>query len=116
MTDFATTSFTSKEELLYLSLWGRGSHTLTLFANFVIVDKPMAYNTILDRPMMKAIKMVIADYCLTFKFPTPMGIGFIVKDIRDLSACEILVDEFDHREEFYKLELVWEMMLVTLYE
>lgn len=37
-----------------------------------------------------------------------------VMEIKDASACRIPLDEFDHREEFLKLEPVGEMTSVPL--
>lgn len=48
---------------------GQGSHTLTFFSNFAVVDQPISYNAIFGRPMMKATQMVtFVDY-LMVKFP-----------------------------------------------
>lgn len=76
--------------------------------------------------------MVTTIYCLTIKFPTQTGIGFVkenlrnarecqvwaieftqkiptqaaVMEIRDVDACDIPIDEFDYRKEFFKSKSV----------
>ena len=59
---------------------GQGKHTVTVMADFLVVDQPSAYNAIIGRPLMKKTNMVSAVYCLTVKFPTPTGVGYIKVD------------------------------------
>ena len=54
-------------------------HTVTVMANFLMVDQPSAYNAIIGRPLMKRINMVSTIYCLIVKFPTT-GVGYIKVD------------------------------------
>lgn len=75
----------------------QGAHTLTFFANFVMVDQPMAYNAIFGRPMMKATQMVTAVYCLTVKFPTPTGFNFVRADLEKARECEVRAIELTQK-------------------
>ena len=58
-------------------------------AQFLIVDQPSAYNAIIDRPLMKKISMVTVVYCLTIKFPTPIGVGDVKANLIIASQCHI---------------------------
>ena len=59
---------------------GQGEHTTMVTADFLVVDQPSAYNAIIGRPLMKKTNMVSTVYCLTVKFPTPTGVGYIKAD------------------------------------
>ena len=56
---------------------GDGEHTVTALVDFLVVDRPSAYNAIISQSLMKKIKMVTAVYYLTTKFPTATGIGYM---------------------------------------
>ena len=56
---------------------GDEKHTVTTMVDFLVVDQPFAYNVILGQPLMKKKKMATMVYCLTTKFPIPMGIGYM---------------------------------------
>ena len=68
---------------------GQGEHTTTVTADFLVVDQPSAYNAIIGRPLMKKTNMVSAVYCLTIKFPTPTGVGYIKADQATARQCHI---------------------------
>ena len=60
-----------------------------MMADFLVVDQPSAYNAIIGRPLMKKTNMVSAVYCLTVKFPTPTGVGYIKADQATARQCHI---------------------------
>ena len=59
---------------------GQGDNKVTIPIDFLVVDLPSAYNAIIGRPLMKQTSMVTAVYCLTVKFLTPTGVGYIKTD------------------------------------
>ena len=68
---------------------GQGEHTITVMADFLVVDQLSAYNAIIGRPLMKKTNMVSAVYCLTVKFPTPTEVGYIKTDQATARQCHI---------------------------
>ena len=58
-------------------------------ADFLVVDQPYAYNAIIERPLMKKTNMVSVVYCLTVKFSTPTGVGYIKVDQATARQCHI---------------------------
>ncbi|GMN26015.1 hypothetical protein TIFTF001_036155 [Ficus carica] len=54
---------------------GDGPERVTRMVEFIVVDRPSAYNVILGRPTLNAIKAVISTYHLAMKFSTQGGIG-----------------------------------------
>ncbi|OMO89413.1 Integrase, catalytic core [Corchorus capsularis] len=74
----------------YLSVCiGDGEHILNFMHTFVVVDLPSSYNCLIGRPLMKKTKMVDAVYCLTVKFPTPSGIGYMRSDLSMARRCHV---------------------------
>ena len=49
----------------------------TTTARFLIVDAPSAYNMLLGRPSLNAIKAIPSAYHMIIKFPTMHGIGMV---------------------------------------
>ena len=54
-----------------------GDHPRTsmVVTEFLTVDCPLAFNGVIGRPLLKALRAVTSIYCLTMKFPTATGIG-----------------------------------------
>ena len=52
----------------------------TTTARFLIVDAPSAYNMLLGRPSLNAIKAIPSAYHMIIKFPTMHGIGMVQGD------------------------------------
>ena len=77
---FANQSIQAKRVITLLITIGQEEHTVTKMADFLVVDQPSAYNTIIDRPLMKKTNMVSTVYCLTVKFSTPTRVGYIKAD------------------------------------
>ena len=82
----------------------------TATARFLVVDAPSAYNMLLGRPSLNAIKAIPSAYHLMIKFPTIHGVGMVRGDQRVARECytasmkqkvvdNVNVDELDMRDE-----------------
>ena len=82
----------------------------TTTARFLIVDAPSAYNMLLGRPSLNAIKAVPSAYHMILKFPTIHGVGTVRGDQRVARECytssmkeravgNVNVGELDMRDE-----------------
>ena len=82
----------------------------TTTARFLIVGVPSAYNMLLGRPSLNAIKAIPSAYHMIIKFPTIHGIGMVRGDQRVARECytasmkqravdNVSVDELDMRDE-----------------
>ena len=82
----------------------------TTTARFLIVDAPSAYNMLLGRPSLNAIKAIPSAYHMIIKFPTVHGVGMVRGDQRVARECytasmkqraidNVNVDELDMRDE-----------------
>ena len=82
----------------------------TTTARFLIVDAPSAYNMLLGRPSLNAIKSIPSAYHMIIKFPTIHGVGMVQGDQRVARECytasmkkravdNVNVDELDMRDE-----------------
>ncbi|XP_074326570.1 uncharacterized protein LOC141664514 [Apium graveolens] len=56
---------------------GEEPHVDTQIAIFIGLDQPCAYNVIVGRPLMRAMRMVTSIHHMTIKFPTPTGVGIL---------------------------------------
>ncbi|XP_074344533.1 uncharacterized protein LOC141683651 [Apium graveolens] len=56
---------------------GEEPHVATQIVMFTVVDQPYAYNVIVSRPLMRAMRMVTSIHHMMIKFPTPTGVGFL---------------------------------------
>ena len=79
-------------------------------ARFLIVDAPSAYNMLLGRPSLNAIKSIPSAYHMMIKFPTVSGVGMVRGDQRVARECystsvkqkavdNLYMDELDMRDE-----------------
>ena len=59
----------------------------TTTARFLIVDAPFAYNMLLGRPSLNAIKAIPSAYHMMIKFPTESGVGMVRGDQRVAKEC-----------------------------
>ena len=59
----------------------------TTTTRFLIVDTPSAYNMLLGRPSLNAIKAIPSAYHMVIKFPTINGIGTVRGDQRVAREC-----------------------------
>ena len=79
-------------------------------ARFLVVDAPSAYNMLLGRPSLNAIKVIPSAYHMMIKFPTVSGEGMVRGDQRVARECysasmkqktvdNIYLDKIDMRDE-----------------
>ena len=59
----------------------------TTTVRFLIVDAPSAYNVLLGRPSLNAIKVIPSAYHMVIKFPTTNGVGMVRGDQRVAREC-----------------------------
>ena len=82
----------------------------TSTARFFVVDAPSAYNMLLGRPSLNAIKAIPSAYHMMIKFPTVSRVGMVRGDQRVARECylasmkqktvdNIYLDELDMRDE-----------------
>ena len=82
----------------------------TTTARFLIVDAPSAYNMLLGRPSLNAIKAIPSAYHMMIKFPTISRVGMVRGDQRVARECylasmkqkvvdNIYLHELDMRDE-----------------
>ena len=83
---------------------------VTTTARFLIVDAPSAYNMLLGRPSLNAIKAIPSAYHMMIKFPTESGVGmvrgdqrvareFYLASVKQKAVDNIYMDELDMRDE-----------------
>ena len=82
----------------------------TTAVKFLVVDAPSAYNILLGRPSLNAIKAILSTYHMMIKFPTISRVGMVRGDQRVDRECystsvkqkavdNINLDELDMRDE-----------------
>ena len=82
----------------------------TTTARFLVVDAPSAYNMLLGRPSLNAIKAIPFAYHMMIKFPTTSGVGMVRGDQRLVRECysasmkqktidNVYLDDLDMRDE-----------------
>ena len=82
----------------------------TTTVRFLVVDSPSAYNMLLGRPSLNAIRVVPSAYHMVIKFPTANGVGMVRGNQRIARECyfasmkqntvdNIYMDELDMRDE-----------------
>ena len=98
----------------------------TTTARFLVVDAPFAYNMLLGRPSLNAIKAIPSAYHMMIKFPTVSGVGMVRGDQRVVRECysasmkqkvvdNIYLEELDMRNEMLtRLEPSEELEPVSL--
>ena len=59
----------------------------TATVRFLIVDAPSAYNMLLCRPSLNAIRAVPSAYHMVIKFPTANGVGMVRGNQRIAKEC-----------------------------
>ena len=94
---------------LVLTLGDLPCHATTV-VRFLIVNAPSAYNMLLGRPSLNAIKAIPSTYHMMIKFPTTSRVGMVQGDQRVARECysvsmkqkevdNIYLDELDIRDE-----------------
>ena len=82
----------------------------TTAVRFLIADAPSAYNILLGRPSLNAIKAIPSAYHMMIKFPTIGGVGMVRGDQRVARECysasmkqkavdNVYMDELDMRDK-----------------
>ena len=82
----------------------------TTAVRFLVVDAPSAYNILLGRPSLNAIKAIPSAYHMMIKFPTTSGVGMVRGDQRVDRECystsmkqkevdNIYLDKLEMRDE-----------------
>ena len=82
----------------------------TTTVRFLIVDAPSAYNMLLGRPSLNAIRVIPSAYHMVIKFPSENGVGMVRGNQRVAKECystsmkqktvdNIYMDELDMRDE-----------------
>ena len=66
---------------------GDPSCQATTTVRFLIVDAPSAYNMLLGRPSLNAIRVVPSAYHMVIKFPTVNGVGMVRGNQRITREC-----------------------------
>ena len=66
---------------------GDPSCQATTTARFLVVDAPSAYNMLLGRPSLNAMKAIPSAYHMMIKFPTTSGVGMVRGDQRVAREC-----------------------------
>ena len=59
----------------------------TTTVRFLIVDAPLAYNMLLGRPSLNAIRAIPFAYHMVIKFPSANGVGMVRGDQRIVREC-----------------------------
>ena len=97
----------------------------TTTERFLIVNAPSAYNMLLSRLSLNAIKAIPSTYHMVIKFPTVSGVGMVRGDQRVAMECSsasvkqkavdnVYIDELDMRDEVLtRLEPSEELELVS---
>ena len=82
----------------------------TTTVRFLIVDAPSAYNILLGRPFLNAIRAIPSAYRMVIEFPTANGVGMVRGDqciarecystsMKQKAVGSIYMDELDMRDE-----------------
>ena len=102
----------------------------TTVVKFLIVDAPSAYNMLLGKPSLNALRVVPSAYHMVIKFPIENGVGMVQGDQRVARECysasikqkvvkSVQMDELNMRDELdtrqtplEELELIQSQRLV----
>ena len=55
--------------------------------DFLVIDQPSAFNAVLGRPSLRALKAITSIYHLLMKFPTPNGVGQVRGNHEEARRC-----------------------------
>ena len=100
----------------------------TVFITFTIVRIPSAYNVILERPKLNALRAVVLTYHLLARFPTRHGVGEMHGDQQLVRCCFLVstqnnkpedslpVDKLDQRENQERGKPAEQLIFILLKE
>ena len=82
----------------------------TTTVRFLIMDAPSAYNILMGRPSLNAMRAIPSAYHMVIKFPTTNGVGMVRGDQRIARECysasmkqkavgSVYMDELNMRDE-----------------
>ena len=63
---------------------------VTQMVDFLLVNQPSAYNAIIGRPTLNALRAVVSTYHLAMKFPTRVQVGEVRGDQADSRQCYVM--------------------------
>ena len=66
---------------------GTAPKVSTIMVDFLVVDRPSAYNIIIGRPRLNKLRAATSTYHLMMKFPTEEGVGEIKGDQLAVRRC-----------------------------
>ena len=66
---------------------GDPPYQATTTVRFLIVDAPSAYNILLGRPSINAMRVIPSAYHMVIKFSTANGVGMVRGDQRIAREC-----------------------------
>jgi hypothetical protein len=66
---------------------GSAPRKKTVMTDFLVVDRPSAYNAIVGRPTLNKLMAVTSTYHLKMKFPTDRGVGVVRGDQKEARQC-----------------------------
>ena len=55
--------------------------------NFLVINQPSAFNAVLGRLSLKALKAITSMYHLLIKFPTPSSVGQVHGNQNEAREC-----------------------------
>ena len=58
-----------------------------VMANFLVIDQLSAFNVVLGRLSLRALKVITSSYHLLIKFPTPNGVGKVRGNQEEARRC-----------------------------
>ena len=58
-----------------------------VMTNFLVIDQPLAFNAVLYRLSLRALKAITSIYHLLMKFPTLNGVGRVRGNQEDARRC-----------------------------
>ena len=61
--------------ITFLLMVGEYPRESYVMENFLVINQPSAFNAVLDRPSLRALKAISSIYHLLMRFPSPNGVG-----------------------------------------
>ena len=84
---FARDSVTSMGVISLLMTVGDYPRQSCVMANFLVINQPSTFNTVLGRPSLRALKAITSMYHLLMKFPAPSGVGQVYRNQNEAREC-----------------------------